>query len=124
MKKHQKPAKAKARKRRTTKSAARPRTFEQVRAANLADPFHAARIARLNMSERFDDRAHDFRLSSSLSASRISSRCFSKARRLPSRAWSIDCAASMSWPSRHSCSMTSRCRAMWRALGDVPIGLV
>jgi hypothetical protein len=28
----------------TKKSAARPRTFEEVRAANLADPFHAARI--------------------------------------------------------------------------------
>jgi hypothetical protein len=38
--------------RRRTKSAARPRTFEEVRAANLADPYHAARIAR---GERFDD---------------------------------------------------------------------
>jgi hypothetical protein len=44
-----------AKKRRTKKPADRPRTFEQVRAANLADPFHAARIARLNMGERFDD---------------------------------------------------------------------
>jgi hypothetical protein len=34
---------------------ARPRTFEEVKAANLRDPFHAARIARLNMGERFDD---------------------------------------------------------------------
>jgi hypothetical protein len=40
-------------KRGTKKSSARPRTFEEVRAANLADPFHAARIARLNMGERF-----------------------------------------------------------------------
>jgi hypothetical protein len=35
--------------------AARPRTFEEVRAANLTDAFHAARVARLNMGERFDD---------------------------------------------------------------------
>ena len=48
-------AKAAARKRRTKKSAARPRTFEEVCAANLADPFHTARIARLNSGERFDD---------------------------------------------------------------------
>jgi hypothetical protein len=41
--------------RRRTKSAARPRTFEEVRAANLADPYHAARIARLESGERFDD---------------------------------------------------------------------
>jgi hypothetical protein len=40
---------------RTNKSAARPRSFEEARAANLADPFHAARIARLNRGERFDD---------------------------------------------------------------------
>ena len=50
-----KPAKAKARKRRTKQPADRPRTFEEVVAANLADPFHAARIARLNSGERFDD---------------------------------------------------------------------
>ena len=37
------------------KPAARPRTFEEVRAANLADPFHAARIARLESGETFDD---------------------------------------------------------------------
>jgi hypothetical protein len=37
------------------KPAARPRSFEEVRAANLKDPFHAARIARLNSGERFDD---------------------------------------------------------------------
>ena len=42
-------------KRRAKKSAARARTFEQVRVANLADPFHAARIARLSSGERFDD---------------------------------------------------------------------
>jgi hypothetical protein len=41
-----------AKKHRTKKSAARPRTFEEVKAANLADPLHAARIARLNMGER------------------------------------------------------------------------
>jgi hypothetical protein len=35
----------------------RPRTFEEVVAANLKDPFHAARIARLNSGERFDDPA-------------------------------------------------------------------
>jgi hypothetical protein len=55
MKKRQKPAKAKARKRRTKKSSARPRTFEEVKAANLADLFHAARIARLESGDRFDD---------------------------------------------------------------------
>jgi hypothetical protein len=44
-----------AKKRRTKKSAAQPRTFEEVRAANLADPFHSARIARLNRGETFDD---------------------------------------------------------------------
>jgi len=44
-----------AKKPRTKKSAARPRSFEEVRAANLADPFHAARIARLNSGETFDD---------------------------------------------------------------------
>jgi hypothetical protein len=40
---------------RTKKSAARPRAFEEVKAANLTDPFHAARIARLDSGERFDD---------------------------------------------------------------------
>jgi hypothetical protein len=44
---------SRARKRKST--ADRPRTFEEVRAANLADPFHTARIARLNSGERFDD---------------------------------------------------------------------
>jgi hypothetical protein len=44
-----------AKKRRTKKSAAEPRTFEEVKAANLADPYHAARIARLESGERFDD---------------------------------------------------------------------
>jgi hypothetical protein len=33
-----------AKKRRAKRSADRPRTFEEVRDANLADPFHAARI--------------------------------------------------------------------------------
>jgi hypothetical protein len=41
--------------RHTKKSTARPRTFEEVHAANLADPFHAARIGRLSSGERFDD---------------------------------------------------------------------
>jgi hypothetical protein len=34
---------------------ARPRTFEEVRAANWQEPFHAARLARLRSGERFDD---------------------------------------------------------------------
>jgi hypothetical protein len=43
-------------KRHTKKSASGPRTFEEVRAANLKDPFHAARIARaFESGERFDD---------------------------------------------------------------------
>jgi hypothetical protein len=47
---------SKARKRRTKKPADRPRTFEEVRAANLADPYRAARIACVwTMGERFDD---------------------------------------------------------------------
>jgi hypothetical protein len=38
------------------RTAARARTFEEVRAANLADPFHAARIERVwTMGERFED---------------------------------------------------------------------
>jgi hypothetical protein len=50
------PKRAKAKTARHRKSPpARPRTFEEVRAANLADPFHAARIARLDSGERFDD---------------------------------------------------------------------
>jgi hypothetical protein len=36
-----------AMKRRTKKPDARARTFEEVRVANLADPFHAARVARV-----------------------------------------------------------------------------
>jgi hypothetical protein len=45
-----------ANKRRRKKSAARPRTFEEVRAANHADPFHAARIARaFESGDRYDD---------------------------------------------------------------------
>jgi hypothetical protein len=58
MKTRRKQAKAetsKGRAARAKRSVARPRTFEEVKAANLADPFHAARIARLNMGERFDD---------------------------------------------------------------------
>jgi hypothetical protein len=40
---------------RTKKPVARPPTFEEVCAANLAHPFHAARIARLESGERCDD---------------------------------------------------------------------
>jgi hypothetical protein len=54
MTKRTKRAKAKTARRRKS-PAARPRTFEEVRAANLTDAFHAARVARLNMGERFDD---------------------------------------------------------------------
>jgi hypothetical protein len=46
MTKRPKRAKAKTARRRKSR-AARPRTFEEVRAANLKDPFHAARIARV-----------------------------------------------------------------------------
>jgi hypothetical protein len=50
------PRRVKAKTARQRKSpAGRPRTFEEVVAANLKDPFHATRIARLNMGERFDD---------------------------------------------------------------------
>jgi hypothetical protein len=49
-----KAAKPSSRSRRRT-PVARPQTFEEVRAANLNDPFHAARIARLDSGERFDD---------------------------------------------------------------------
>jgi hypothetical protein len=42
-------------KKRAKKSASRPRTFEEVVAANLKDPCHAARLARLNSGVRFDD---------------------------------------------------------------------
>src|SRR5438046_2348765 len=59
MKSRRKRAKAKTasrvRRRRTKDSTDRPRTFEEVRAANLADPFHAARIARLESGEQLDD---------------------------------------------------------------------
>jgi hypothetical protein len=45
-----------AKKRRTKKSAARARSLEEVKAANLADPFHEARIRRaFEMGDRFDD---------------------------------------------------------------------
>jgi hypothetical protein len=37
------------------KPADQPRAFEEVKAANLADPFHAARIARFESGETFDD---------------------------------------------------------------------
>ena len=43
--------------RRAAQPATWPRTFEEVLAANLQDPFHAARIARLNSGESFDDPA-------------------------------------------------------------------
>jgi hypothetical protein len=50
------PQRAKAKTARQRKSpAARPRTFEEVVAANLRDPFHAARLARIDSGERFDD---------------------------------------------------------------------
>jgi hypothetical protein len=55
MKSRRKRPKAKSRVRGRQSPAARPRTFEEVVAANLQDPFHAARIARLNSGERFDD---------------------------------------------------------------------
>jgi hypothetical protein len=43
-------------KRPAKKPADRPRTFEEVKAANLADPFHRARIERVWVQgERFDD---------------------------------------------------------------------
>jgi hypothetical protein len=42
-------------KRPAKKPADRPRTFEEVKAANLTDPIRAARIARLDSGERFDD---------------------------------------------------------------------
>ena len=59
MKKHRKrKAKASSRAgRRTKQPATRPRTLEEVVAANLQDPLHAARIASLNRGERFDDPA-------------------------------------------------------------------
>jgi hypothetical protein len=44
-----------ARKQKAVEPVDRPRTFQEVVAANLADPFHAARIARLESGERFDD---------------------------------------------------------------------
>jgi hypothetical protein len=45
-----------AKKRSTKNPAVGPRTFEQVKAANLADPFHRARIHRaFEMGDRFDD---------------------------------------------------------------------
>jgi hypothetical protein len=55
MKARRKQAKAKtskARPRRAKRPVAGPRTFEQVKAANLADPFHAARIVRIESGER------------------------------------------------------------------------
>jgi hypothetical protein len=51
----EKRAAKKVRSQRRKKPLARPRTFEEVRAANLADPFHAARIARLESGETFED---------------------------------------------------------------------
>jgi hypothetical protein len=53
MKQRRKQARAKPS---SKKPATEPRTFEEVRAANLADPFHAARIHRaFEMGDRFDD---------------------------------------------------------------------
>ena len=53
MKQRRKQARAKPS---SKKPATEPRTFEEVRAANLADPFHAARIHRaFGMGDRFDD---------------------------------------------------------------------
>jgi hypothetical protein len=50
------PKRAKAKTARPRKSpAARSRSFEEVVAVNLKDPFHAARIAGLESGERFDD---------------------------------------------------------------------
>ena len=43
--------------RKRARESVRPRTFEEVRAANLRDPFHAARLARLASGESFDDPA-------------------------------------------------------------------
>jgi hypothetical protein len=54
MKKRRKPIARRAKAKRRA-SVARARTFEEVRAANPADSFHAARIARLDTGERFDD---------------------------------------------------------------------
>ena len=43
-------------KRPARRRADRPRTFEEVKVANLADPFHRARIERVwTQGERFDD---------------------------------------------------------------------
>jgi hypothetical protein len=55
---------------------ARPRTFEEVQAANLADPFHATRIGRLSSGKRFDDAtaASDDPLMRSERASRLRGR--------------------------------------------------
>jgi hypothetical protein len=50
-----KPAKRAGRGPKPAKGAARPRTFEEVLAANLQDPFHSARLARLASGERFVD---------------------------------------------------------------------
>ena len=55
MKKRQEPVKVLPRIRGQKSSAARSRTYEEVRAANLRDPFHAARLARLARGEHFDE---------------------------------------------------------------------
>jgi hypothetical protein len=57
MRKRRKRAKARPSSLAAKRPVARPRTFEEVRAANLQDPFHAARIARLASGERLDDPA-------------------------------------------------------------------
>jgi hypothetical protein len=50
-------AKAGGRGRRTKRPVARPRTFKEVVAYNLQDPFHAPCLARRASGERFDDPA-------------------------------------------------------------------
>src|SRR5262245_47633500 len=47
------------------------------------------------------------------SRSRIRWRCFSKARRLPSSAWSIDSASSEDWPVSSACLSITRWRRIW-----------
>jgi len=47
------------------------------------------------------------------SCSRISWRCFSNMRRLPSSAWSIDSASSEGWPVSSASFRSTRWRTMW-----------
>jgi hypothetical protein len=46
---------AMTKRRKRAREATRPRTFEEVRAANQRDPFHSARLARLARGEHFND---------------------------------------------------------------------